>query len=61
MSMNNRCLGFTYIFSSQVGEVSYHDYWGILIDEAEKESIKNDLGPTSMVCVHSSWYFTVYF
>lgn len=32
-----------------VGEVSYHDYWGILIDEAEKESIKNDLGPTSMV------------
>ena len=32
-----------------VGNVSYHDYFGILIDDAEKESIKNDLGPDNMI------------
>ena len=32
-----------------MGGVSYHDYCGILIDEAEKESIKDDLGSENMV------------
>lgn len=33
----------------QIGHVSYHDYCGILIDEEEKQSLKNDLGPNNLV------------
>jgi len=37
--------------SLTVGNVSYHDYYGILVNEAEKESIKEDLGPENMVMI----------
>jgi adducin len=42
-----------------LGEVAYHDYHGILIDEEENVLIQKNLGPTSKVsegeCVsHSS-------
>jgi len=29
--------------------VSYHDYYGIFIDEEEKDEIIRDLGPTNKV------------
>lgn len=32
-----------------VGDVSYHDYFGILVNEEEKESIRNDLGPVNKI------------
>ncbi|XP_047128272.1 alpha-adducin isoform X1 [Hydra vulgaris] len=32
-----------------VGNVSYHDYYGIIVDDMEKEIIKNDLGPKNMI------------
>ena len=36
-------------FYLQVGDVSYHDYCGILINPEEKASIIEDLGPKNMV------------
>ena len=33
-----------------VGDVSYHQYEGILIDDEEKVKIKNNLGPKNKVC-----------
>eukprot|EP00794_Sanderia_malayensis_P005653 gene5653-6349_t len=35
--------------ASLVGKVSYHDFRGILFDEALREGIANDLGPTNKV------------
>lgn len=32
-----------------LGEVTYHDYHGILVDEDENVLIKRDIGPTSKV------------
>lgn len=32
-----------------LGEVSYHDYHGILVDEEERVLIQKNLGPTSKV------------
>jgi adducin len=34
-----------------VGQVSYHDYGGILVDEDMKERIRNDLGPRNKVMI----------
>lgn len=34
-----------------LGEVAYHDYHGILVDEAEKILIQKNLGPTSKVLI----------
>ncbi|XP_023555804.1 alpha-adducin isoform X2 [Octodon degus] len=34
-----------------LGEVAYHDYHGILVDEEEKVSIQKNLGPTSKVLI----------
>lgn len=34
-----------------LGEVSYHDYHGILVDEEEKGLIQKNLGPKSKVMV----------
>ncbi|XP_013864795.1 alpha-adducin isoform X2 [Austrofundulus limnaeus] len=34
-----------------LGEVSYHDYHGILVDEEEKVLIQKNLGPTSKVLI----------
>lgn len=34
-----------------LGEVAYHDYHGILVDEAEKLLIQKNLGPTSKVLI----------
>ncbi|XP_068560832.1 alpha-adducin isoform X2 [Cebidichthys violaceus] len=34
-----------------LGEVAYHDYHGILVDEDENVLIKRDLGPTSKVLI----------
>lgn len=31
------------------GDVTYHDYQGIVIDPEEKDQIRNDLGQTSKV------------
>ena len=33
--------------------MSYHDYYGILIDDAERDSIIKDLGPENMVSAMS--------
>ncbi len=33
-----------------IGEVSYHDYYGILVDPEERESIARNLGPLNKVC-----------
>lgn len=35
--------------SALIGDVSYHDYNGMLIDAAEKESLVKDLGPVNKV------------
>jgi len=32
-----------------VGEVSYHNYQGILVDAKEKKAIQKHLGPTNKV------------
>jgi len=32
-----------------IGEVSYHDYFGILIDPEERELIARNLGPVNKV------------
>lgn len=32
-----------------VGEVSYHDYCGILVDDKEKDDIARNLGPNNKV------------
>ena len=31
------------------GEVSYHEYSGILVDQAEKDAIQRNLGPNNKV------------
>lgn len=33
-----------------LGPVSYHDYRGLVVDEAERELIARDLGPNNKVC-----------
>ena len=33
-----------------IGEISYHDYFGILIDPEERELIARNLGPVNKVC-----------
>lgn len=43
-----------------LGEVTYHDYHGIVVDEDEKAIIQKNLGPTSKVTTrfhHRSWSF----
>ena len=35
--------------SVMIGEVSYHDYFGILIDPEERELIARNLGPVNKV------------
>ena len=35
-----------------VGEVSYHNYQGILVDNKEKKSIQKHLGPNNKVNLH---------
>lgn len=37
-----------------LGEVTYHDYHGIVVDEDEKAIIQKSLGPTSKV---TAWSF----
>lgn len=32
-----------------LGEVRYHDYQGIVVDEGEKEDIQRNIGPKSKV------------
>lgn len=32
-----------------IGEVSYHDYYGILVDPEEREAIARNLGPVNKV------------
>jgi len=32
-----------------LGPISYHDYYGILVDEEEKESLARNLGPNNKV------------
>ena len=39
-----------------LGEVAYHDYHGILVDEEEKVLIQKNLGPKSKVSRHLIWY-----
>lgn len=39
-----------------LGEVAYHDYHGILVDEEEKILIQKNLGPKSKVSRHLIWY-----
>ena len=36
-----------------LGEVTYHDYHGILVDEEENVLIQKNLGPTSKVLVRA--------
>lgn len=35
--------------SALIGEVSYHDYKGIVVDTEERELIARDLGPVNKV------------
>lgn len=37
-----------------LGEVTYHDYHGILVDEEENVLIQKNLGPTSKVSASAS-------
>ncbi|GFY76171.1 protein hu-li tai shao [Trichonephila inaurata madagascariensis] len=37
--------------SALIGDVSYHDYNGIVVDTAEKEEIARDLGPVNKVMI----------
>lgn len=37
-----------------LGEVAYHDYHGILVDEEENVLIQKNLGPKSKVCWRGS-------
>lgn len=39
-----------------LGEVAYHDYHGILVDEEEKVLIQKNLGPKSKVSRCLIWY-----
>lgn len=39
-----------------LGEVAYHDYHGILVDEEEKVLIQKNLGPKSKVSRHVTWH-----
>lgn len=39
-----------------LGEVAYHDYHGILVEEEEKVLIQKNLGPKSKVSRHLIWY-----
>ena len=32
-----------------IGEVSYHDYYGILVDPEERDLIQRNLGPVNKV------------
>jgi adducin len=34
-----------------VGDVSYHDYNGILVDQEERDALQRNLGPTNKVSV----------
>lgn len=36
-----------------LGEVAYHDYYGILVDEEESTLIQRNLGPKSKVTAES--------
>ena len=36
-------------YFTKVGGVSYHDYYGVVIDETEKKEIIRNLGPTNKV------------
>ena len=36
-----------------LGEISYHDYKGLLIDPEERELIRRNLGPTNKVFIYS--------
>ena len=41
-----------------LGEVGYHDYHGILVDEEEKVLIQKNLGPKSKVSRRLTWDFS---
>lgn len=40
-----------------LGEVSYHDYQGIVVDTQERELIARDLGPVNKVSKQTFCYF----
>ena len=40
-----------YACTFKVGEVAYHDYTGLVVNDEEKESIQKDLGPTASLLV----------
>lgn len=42
-----------------LGPVSYHDYRGLVVDEAERELIARDLGPNNKVCTAHFPLFTL--
>lgn len=41
--------------SALLGEISYHDYQGIVIDTQERELIARDLGPVNKVSLYKSF------
>lgn len=42
------------------GDISYHDYNGILVDQAERETLQRNLGPINKVCNLDGFYFALY-
>ena len=44
-----------------VGEVSYHDYYGILIDPEERQLIARNLGPVNKVSLAGHLTFFLFF
>ena len=44
-----------------VGEVSYHDYYGILIDPEERQLIARNLGPVNKVSLAGHLTFFYFF
>lgn len=38
-----------------VGDISYHDYKGLLIDPEERDQIRRNLGPTNKVMESNLW------
>lgn len=43
-----------------IGEVSYHDYYGVLVDPEERDLIARNLGPVNKV--RNLWfYFSICF
>lgn len=42
-----------------VGDVSFHDYNGILVDQEERDALQRSLGPTNKVQIGMIFYYVI--